>query len=82
MARSSRNSKGHSRAAGWNVIKVVTGGSDWDLLAKDTDGVLVRRMDEIVDGQYQKYSVMPGSYIREHFSASTSASIARRRSDR
>ncbi len=59
--------EGAFRGAGWNVIKVVWG-SDWDpLLAKDTDGVLVRRMDEIVDGQYQKYSVMPGSYIREHF---------------
>lgn len=59
--------EGAFRGAGWNVIKVIWG-SDWDpLLAEDSDGVLVRRMDEIVDGQYQKYSVMPGSYIREHF---------------
>lgn len=55
------------RGAGWNVIKVIWG-SDWDaLLAKDTEGRLVQRMGEIVDGQYQKYSVMDGAYIREHF---------------
>ena len=43
-------------------------GSDWDpLLAKDTDGALVRRLDEVVDGEFQKYTVMPGGYIREHF---------------
>jgi pyruvate dehydrogenase E1 component len=53
--------------AGWNVIKVVWG-SDWDpLLARDTEGLLVRRMGQVVDGQLQKYTVMPGSYIREHF---------------
>ena len=55
------------RGAGWNVIKVVWG-SDWDaLLEKDTTGLLVKRMNEVVDGQYQKYARMPGSYIREHF---------------
>ena len=55
------------RGAGWNVIKVVWG-DDWDhLLAKDTTGLLVKRMNEVVDGQYQKYTGMPGSYIREHF---------------
>ncbi|TWT83214.1 Pyruvate dehydrogenase E1 component [Planctomycetes bacterium CA13] len=55
------------RGAGWNVIKVVWG-NDWDqLLAKDTSGLLVKRMNEVVDGQYQKYTGMPGSYIREHF---------------
>jgi len=55
------------RGAGWNVIKVLWG-SDWDpLLAKDHDGLLVKRMGETVDGQYQKYSVSPGSYFREHF---------------
>jgi pyruvate dehydrogenase E1 component len=59
--------EGAFRGAGWNVIKVVWG-SDWDpLLAKDADGVLVRRMNEVVDGQYQKYIVMPGAYIRKHF---------------
>ncbi len=55
------------RGAGWNVIKVVWG-DDWDhLLAKDTTGLLSKRMNEVVDGQYQKYTGMPGSYIREHF---------------
>lgn len=59
--------EGAFRGAGWNVIKVVWG-SGWDpLLAKDDEGRLVRRMDEVVDGQLQKYTVMPGSYIREHF---------------
>ena len=55
------------RGSGWNVIKVVWG-ADWDpLLAKDTDGLLVRRMNEAVDGDYQKYSVEPGSYTRKHY---------------
>jgi pyruvate dehydrogenase E1 component len=55
------------RGAGWNVIKVVWG-SEWDqLLAKDQSGLLVRRMEECVDGEYQKFSVAPGSYIREKF---------------
>src|SRR4026209_498032 len=55
------------RGAGWNVIKVLWG-SDWDpLLAKDRDGLLAKRMGEIVDGQYQKYAVESGAYFREHF---------------
>ncbi len=55
------------RGAGWNVIKVVWG-SDWDpLLENDSEGKLVKRMGEVVDGQYQKYSVESGAYIREHF---------------
>lgn len=59
--------EGAFRGAGWNVIKVIWG-SDWDpLLANDADGVLVRRMNEVVDGQFQKYTVMPGGYIRQHF---------------
>ena len=59
--------EGVFRGAGWNVIKVIWG-EDWDpLLAKDDDGLLVKRMNEVVDGQYQKYVVMPGGYIREHF---------------
>jgi len=55
------------RGAGWNVIKVIWGDA-WDpLLARDQDGLLVRRMEEVVDGDYQNYSVKPGSHIREHF---------------
>ncbi|CAN5813740.1 pyruvate dehydrogenase (acetyl-transferring), homodimeric type [soil metagenome] len=55
------------RGAGWNVIKVIWG-SDWDpLLAKDHDGLLAKRMGEVVDGQYQKYAVEDGAYLREHF---------------
>ncbi len=55
------------RGAGWNVIKVIWG-RDWDpLLAKDRDGLLVKRMGEVVDGQYQKYAVESGAYIRQHF---------------
>jgi pyruvate dehydrogenase E1 component len=59
--------EGLFRGAGWNVIKVIWG-DEWDpLLDKDDEGLLVKRMNEVVDGQYQKYVVMPGSYIREHF---------------
>ena len=55
------------RGAGWNVLKVIWG-DDWDpLLAQDTDGLLVQRMGEVNDGQYQKYSVAGGDFIREHF---------------
>ncbi|MCG6912607.1 pyruvate dehydrogenase (acetyl-transferring), homodimeric type [bacterium BMS3Abin03] len=55
------------RGAGWNVIKVIWG-DDWDsLLEKDVNGKLVKRMGEVVDGQYQKYTVEGGDYIREHF---------------
>jgi pyruvate dehydrogenase E1 component len=55
------------QGAGWNVIKVIWG-SDWDkLLAADKTGLLLKRMEEVVDGDYQKYSVEPGSYTRRHF---------------
>jgi len=55
------------RGAGWNVIKVIWGGS-WDpLLERDDDGALVARMEEAVDGDYQMYSVAPGAYTRQHF---------------
>ena len=55
------------RGAGWHVIKVVWG-DDWDpLLAADKDGLLARRMGEGVDGEYQKYIVSDGAYIRERF---------------
>ena len=60
------------RGAGWNVIKVIWG-DDWDpLLEEDVDGVLIKRMNETVDGWYQKYSVekvKEGSYLRDHFFA-------------
>lgn len=53
--------------AGWNVIKVIWG-SDFDsLLEKDTQGLLVKRMEELPDGQYQKYAVSEGDYIRRDF---------------
>ena len=55
------------RGAGWNVIKVIWG-SDWDeLLRQDTKGLLMKRMAEAVDGEFQTYSVEPGSYIRKNF---------------
>ncbi len=55
------------RGAGWHVIKVIWGDS-WDpLLEKDPDGVLAQRMDDVVDGEYQKYVVSDGAYIREQF---------------
>ncbi|MDR0346278.1 MAG: pyruvate dehydrogenase (acetyl-transferring), homodimeric type, partial [Nocardiopsaceae bacterium] len=55
------------RGAGWNVIKVIWG-RDWDpLLAQDTDGVLVNRMNTTPDGQFQTYAVESGDYIRENF---------------
>ncbi len=61
------------RGAGWNVLKVIWGG-DWDpLLERDSTGDLVHRMGEVVDGQYQKYTVESGAYIREHFFGKTEA---------
>ena len=55
------------RGAGWNVIKCIWG-SDWDtLIQNDRDGLLVRRMGEITDGQYQKYFVESGAYFRQNF---------------
>jgi pyruvate dehydrogenase E1 component len=55
------------RGAGWNVIKVIWG-SQWDpLLAADHDGALVRRMEEVVDGEYQTLKARDGAYVREHF---------------
>jgi len=59
--------EGVFRGAGWNVIKVIWG-SEWDqLLARDTSGLLRKRMEEVVDGEYQKYSVESGSYTRKQF---------------
>ncbi len=55
------------RGAGWNVIKVIWS-RRWDpLLAQDVDGVLVNRMNEVVDGEFQRYTIESGSYIRKHF---------------
>jgi pyruvate dehydrogenase E1 component len=55
------------RGAGWNVIKVIWG-RGWDeLLLRDVDGVLVNKMNSTVDGEFQKYAVESGAYIREHF---------------
>ena len=55
------------RGAGWNVIKVIWG-SKWDeLLAADVDGVLLDKMNTTVDGEFQRYAVESGAYIREHF---------------
>jgi pyruvate dehydrogenase E1 component len=54
------------RGAGWNVIKVLWG-SDWDpLFEQDTDGLLAKRLGEMVDGEYQKLIVESGAYIRQH----------------
>ena len=55
------------RGAGWNVIKVLWG-SAWDkLLAKDKSGLLLQRMEECVDGEYQDFKSKNGAYVREHF---------------
>jgi pyruvate dehydrogenase E1 component len=55
------------RGAGWNVIKVVWG-SDWDkLFARDKSGILLKRMEEAVDGEYQSYKAKGGEYIRREF---------------
>jgi len=59
--------EGIFRGAGWNVIKVVWG-RHWDsLLEKDSDGILQARMNEVVDGEFQTFSVRGGDYVREHF---------------
>ncbi len=55
------------RGAGWNVIKVIWGAA-WDpLLARDTKGLLLQRMEEVVDGEYQAMKAFNGAYVREHF---------------
>src|ERR1700731_1300601 len=59
--------EGIFRGAGWNVIKVLWG-SGWDkLFAKDKGGLLLQRMEECVDGQYQDFKSKDGAYVREHF---------------
>ena len=59
--------EGVFRGAGWNVIKVLWGG-DWDeLLARDTSGLLLRRMEECVDGEFQNFKARGGAYTRKEF---------------
>ncbi len=59
--------EGNFRGAGWNVIKVLWG-SGWDaLFAQDTSGMLLKLMEECVDGEYQDFKSKDGAYVREHF---------------
>jgi pyruvate dehydrogenase E1 component len=59
--------EGIFRGAGWNVIKVIWG-SGWDpLIANDSSGILLKRMEEAVDGEYQDFKSKNGAYVREHF---------------
>ena len=59
--------EGIFKGAGWNVIKVIWG-TDWDeFLNSEHRDLLIKRMGEVIDGEYQKYVVSPGSYIRKHF---------------
>ncbi len=59
--------EGIFRGAGWNVLKVIWG-SGWDpLLAADKSGLLLKRMEECVDGEYQDFKSKNGAYVREHF---------------
>jgi pyruvate dehydrogenase E1 component len=58
---------GHLQGAGWNVIKTIWG-SGWDpLIARDSSGILLQRMEEAVDGEYQDFKSKNGAYVREHF---------------
>ncbi len=59
--------EGTFRGAGWNVIKVVWGRHWEPLLANDRHGLLQKRMNEAVDGEYQNYAAHGGAYTREHF---------------
>ena len=59
--------EGNFRGAGWNVIKVLWGGGWDELLAKDHKGLLRKRMEECIDGEYQNFKAKGGGYIREHF---------------
>ncbi|STX51546.1 pyruvate dehydrogenase E1 component oxidoreductase protein AceE [Legionella busanensis] len=59
--------EGLFRGAGWNVIKVIWG-ARWDnLFARDKKGIMQKRMEECVDGDYQAYKAHDGAYVREHF---------------
>ena len=59
--------EGVFRGAGWNVIKVLWGGQWDDLLARDTSGFLLKRMEECVDGEYQNFKARGGAYARKEF---------------
>ena len=59
--------EGMFRGAGWNVIKVIWGGQWDELLANDHSGLLKKRMEEVVDGEYQAYKAKDGAYVRKHF---------------
>jgi pyruvate dehydrogenase E1 component len=62
-----REMEGIFRGSGWNVIKVLWGG-DWDeLFARDTKGLLLKRMEECVDGEYQNFKARGGAYVRKEF---------------
>ncbi|PVZ71955.1 pyruvate dehydrogenase (acetyl-transferring), homodimeric type [Pelagibaculum spongiae] len=59
--------EGNFRGAGWNAVKVIWG-RHWDpLLARDNEGLLLKRMEEVLDGDYQTYKAHDGAYVREHF---------------
>src|SRR5580698_1578899 len=59
--------EGMFRGAGWNIIKVIWG-SDWDeLFERDHQGLLLKRMEECVDGDFQTFKAKDGAYLREHF---------------
>lgn len=59
--------EGEFRGSGWNVIKVIWG-STWDtLLANDSSGLLIKRMMEVLDGDYQTFKARDGAYVRKHF---------------
>jgi len=58
------------RGAGWNVIKVIWSG-EWDPILEQDNGDLVQQMGRVVDGQYQKYTVSSGEYVRENFFGAT-----------
>ena len=63
--------EGAFRGAGWNVIKVIWG-SDWDpIIEKDKSGLLLRRMNELIDGEALKYVVEGGDYVRKNSGVNT-----------
>ena len=67
IVKSFKNLESDFRGSGWNVLKVVWG-SYWDpLFAMDKDGLLKKRMEECVDGEYQNFKAKGGAYTREHF---------------